>query len=81
VDKTLHKNTQYGLDNTMIDLIYNLFGSLIAVVLGWVYLKVAPRKERQQLADASRRYDPAAFRRHSWERRRRPRTQHIVNFT
>ena len=51
VEKTLQKNTQYGLDNTMIDLIYNLFGSLIAAVLGWVYLKVAPRKERQQLAE------------------------------
>ncbi len=52
VDKILQKNTQYGLDNTMIDLIYNLFGSLIAAVLGWVYLKVTPREERQQLADS-----------------------------
>jgi len=49
VDKTLQKNTQYGLDNTMIDLINNFFGSLIAAGLGWVYLKVTPRKERHQL--------------------------------
>ena len=51
VDKTLKKNTQYGLDNTMIDLINNLLGSLIAAGLGWVYLKVATRKERRQLAE------------------------------
>ena len=47
VDKSLQKNTQYGLDNTMIDLIYNLIGSLIAAGLAWVYIKVTPRKERQ----------------------------------
>ncbi len=51
VDKTLQKNTQYGLDNTMIDLINNLLGSLIAAGLGWVYLKVTTRNERQQLAE------------------------------
>lgn len=51
VDKTLKKNTQYGLDNTMIDLINNLLGSLIAAGLGWVYLKVATRQERRQLAE------------------------------
>ena len=52
VDKTLLKNTQYGLDNTMIDLIYNLFGSLVAAGLGWVYLKVTPRRERRKLAES-----------------------------
>lgn len=51
VDKTLKKNTQYGLDNTMIDLINNLLGSLIAAGLGGVYLKVTTRQERQQLAE------------------------------
>ena len=51
VDKTLKKNTQYGLDNTMIDLINNLLGSLIAAGLGWVYLKVTTRQERRQLAE------------------------------
>lgn len=50
VDKTLKKNTQYGLDNTMIDLINNLLGSLIAAGLGWVYLKVTRQEDRQQLA-------------------------------
>lgn len=51
VDKTLQKNTQYGLDNTMIDLINNLLGSLVAAGLGWVYLKSTTRKERRQLAE------------------------------
>ena len=51
VDKTLQKNTQYSLDNTMIDLINNLLGSLIAAGLGGVYLKVATRKERRELAE------------------------------
>lgn len=51
VDKTLKKNTQYGLDNTMIDLINNLLGSLIAAGLGWVYLKVTRREDRRQLAE------------------------------
>jgi len=51
VDKTLRKNTQYGLDNTMIDLINNFVGSLVAPGLGWVYLKVTARKERQQPAE------------------------------
>ena len=52
VDKTLKKNTQYGLDNTMIDLINNLLGSLIAAGVGGVYLKVTTRQERRQLAEA-----------------------------
>jgi len=52
VDKILQKNTQYGLDNTMIDLINNLFGSIIAAGLAWVYLKVTPREERRQLAES-----------------------------
>lgn len=52
VDKTLQKNTQYGLDNTMIDLINNFFGSLVAAGLGWLYIKVTPREERQQLAES-----------------------------
>ena len=51
VDKTLQKNTQYGLDNTMIDLLYNLFGSLVAAGLGWAYLKVTPRAERRLVAE------------------------------
>lgn len=51
VDKTLKKNTQYGLDNTMIDLINNLVGSLITAGVGWVYLKVTTRQERLQLAE------------------------------
>ena len=51
VDKTLKKNTQYGLDNTMIDLINNLLGSLVAAGLGWVYLNVTRRVERRQLAE------------------------------
>jgi len=51
VDKTLKKNTQYGLDNTMIDLINNLVGSLIAAGIGWVYLKVTTLQERRQLAE------------------------------
>ena len=36
----------------MIDLLYNLFGSLIAAGLGWIYLKVTPRAERRQLAES-----------------------------
>lgn len=51
VDKTLKKNTQYGLDNTMIDLINNFLGSLIAAGLGWVYLKVTRREDRRHLAE------------------------------
>jgi hypothetical protein len=39
VDKLLSKNTQYGLDNTMWDLINNLLGSLVAAGLGWLYTR------------------------------------------
>jgi len=51
VDKTLKKNTQYGLDNTMIDLVNNLLGSLIAAGVGWAYLKFTTDQERRQLAE------------------------------
>lgn len=51
VDKTLHKNTLRGLDNTIIDLINNLLGSLMAAGLGWVYLKSTTRQERYQMAE------------------------------
>ncbi|MEX0979029.1 MAG: hypothetical protein WDZ48_09270 [Pirellulales bacterium] len=50
VDKTLSKNTQYGLDNTMWDLIYNLAGSLLAAGLGWLYVRYANPEERRRLA-------------------------------
>jgi hypothetical protein len=38
VDQLLRKNTQYGLDNTMWDLINNLLGSLAAAGLGWLHV-------------------------------------------
>ncbi|MCI0457000.1 MAG: hypothetical protein L0Z62_08480 [Gemmataceae bacterium] len=38
-DKTLGKNTQYGLDNTMWDLINNLLGSLLAAGFAWGYVR------------------------------------------
>ncbi len=50
VDKTFQKNTQYGLDNTMSDLIYNLFGSLLAAGLGWLYVRYTHPEDRRRLA-------------------------------
>lgn len=51
VDKTLKKNTQYGLDNTMMDLIHNLVGSLLAAGLGWLYVRYTHPEERRRLAE------------------------------
>jgi hypothetical protein len=50
VDKGLGKNTQYGLDNTMWDLINNLIGSLVAAALGSLYLRWTRPDERHRLA-------------------------------
>ncbi len=50
VDKTLHKNTQYGLDNTMIDLIHNAIGSLLAAALGWAYVRFTRPEQRLRAA-------------------------------
>lgn len=51
VDKTLKKNTQYGLDNTMMDLIHNFVGSLLAAGLGWLYVRFTHPEERRRLAE------------------------------
>jgi hypothetical protein len=50
VDKTLHKNTQYGLDNTMWDLINNFLGSLLAAGFGWLYVRYSRPLDRRRLA-------------------------------
>lgn len=51
VDKTLKKNTQYGLDNTMMDLIHNFVGSLLAAGLGWLYVRFTHPDDRRRLAE------------------------------
>jgi len=49
VDKLLGKNTQYGLNNTMWDIINNLGGCLLAAGLGWLYVRYTHPMERRQL--------------------------------
>jgi hypothetical protein len=49
-DRTLGKNTQYGLDNTMWDLINNLIGSVLAAGLAWGYVRYADAASRRSLA-------------------------------
>lgn len=51
VDKTLGKNTQYGLDNTMWDLIHNFAGSLVAAGVGCLYLRWSHPEERHRLTE------------------------------
>jgi hypothetical protein len=48
-DKTFGKNTQYGLDNTMWDLVSNLMGGIFIAFLGMIYVKFSRPEGRKRI--------------------------------
>jgi hypothetical protein len=50
VDTIFDKNAQKGLDDTMVDMIYDLLGGIAAAGLGVVYVKYSNPERRKRLA-------------------------------
>jgi hypothetical protein len=50
VDNIFDKNAQKGLDDTMVDMIYDLLGGITAAGLGVVYVKYSNPERRKRLA-------------------------------